>query len=98
MEIGRISDFSIPRPAPLSGPTETQPKASFSDFLGQALSSVVTTDAADKQTGFGTLLDTVPDIHTATIAAQEAEIALNLTLQIRNKIIESYQEIMRMQI
>ncbi|MDR0381181.1 MAG: flagellar hook-basal body complex protein FliE [Oscillospiraceae bacterium] len=98
MEVGRISGFSIPRPAPLSEPAETMTQATFSDFLGRALSSVVATDAADKQTGFGTLLDTVSDIHTATIAAQEAEIALNLTLQIRNKIIEAYQEIMRMQI
>ncbi|MDR2671145.1 MAG: flagellar hook-basal body complex protein FliE [Oscillospiraceae bacterium] len=98
MEISRISGFSIPRPAPLSAPAETPSRATFSDFLGEALSSVVSTDAADKQTGLGTLLDTVPDIHTATIAAQEAEIALNLTLQIRNKIIEAYQEIMRMQI
>ena len=38
------------------------------------------------------------DLHTAMIAVQKASLALELTLQVRNKAIESYQEIMRMQL
>jgi len=40
----------------------------------------------------------VEDFHTAMIAVQKASLALDLTLQVRNKAIESYQEIMRMQV
>ncbi|HHX41794.1 MAG TPA: flagellar hook-basal body complex protein FliE [Armatimonadetes bacterium] len=40
----------------------------------------------------------VEDLHTAMIAVQKASLALELTLQVRNKAIESYQEIMRMQL
>jgi flagellar hook-basal body complex protein FliE len=31
------------------------------------------------------------------LAAQKASLSLNLTVEVRNKVIESYQEIMRMQ-
>lgn len=38
------------------------------------------------------------DIHEAMIAMQKASTALQFTVQVRNKIIEAYQEIMKMQV
>lgn len=38
------------------------------------------------------------DIHSVLLAAEEARLALELTVQVRNKLIESYQEINRMQL
>ncbi|MCR8642196.1 flagellar hook-basal body complex protein FliE [Paenibacillus sp. N1-5-1-14] len=38
------------------------------------------------------------DVHQLTIAAQTSALALETTVQIRNKVIEAYQDIMRMQI
>jgi flagellar hook-basal body complex protein FliE len=38
------------------------------------------------------------DLHEVTIAAQKASIAVQLTTQIRDKAVEAYQEMMRMQI
>lgn len=38
------------------------------------------------------------DIHSAVIAAEKAGLALQLGVTVRNKIVEAYQEIMRMQI
>ena len=40
----------------------------------------------------------VDDISQVVIAGQKAELALQLTLQVRNKAISAYQELMRMQI
>jgi len=37
------------------------------------------------------------DLHRAIIALEKANLALGLTVQVRNKVIEAYQEIMRMQ-
>ncbi|ANE47536.1 hypothetical protein SY83_16010 [Paenibacillus swuensis] len=37
------------------------------------------------------------DVHQVMIASQKAELGLQLTSQIRNKVIEAYQEIMRTQ-
>jgi flagellar hook-basal body complex protein FliE len=38
------------------------------------------------------------DIHSVIIAAEKADIMLQLTTEVRNKIVEAYREIMRMQI
>ena len=37
------------------------------------------------------------ELHTTVLAAEKAEIAFDLGLQVRNKIVSAYQEIMRMQ-
>ena len=38
------------------------------------------------------------DLHEVMIASQKASITLNATMEIRNKVIEAYQEIMRMSV
>jgi flagellar hook-basal body complex protein FliE len=35
-------------------------------------------------------------LHQSVIAMQEASVAFNLMVQVRNKLVESYQELMRM--
>ena len=39
--------------------------------------------------------ESIPDV---MIAAEKADIALRLMLQVRNKVIDAYQEIMKMQV
>lgn len=38
------------------------------------------------------------DLHDVMIAGEKASVAMQLTLQIRNKMVEAYQEVMRMQV
>ncbi|MDI6717092.1 MAG: flagellar hook-basal body complex protein FliE [Actinomycetota bacterium] len=38
------------------------------------------------------------DIHDVMVEVEKANVALQLTIQLRNKVIEAYQEVMRMQI
>lgn len=38
------------------------------------------------------------DLHDVMISAEKASVALQLTLQVRNKLVEAYQEVMRMQV
>ena len=40
----------------------------------------------------------VENVHQAMIALEEANIVLQFTSQVRNKVVEAYQEIMRMQV
>ncbi|MGB3261796.1 flagellar hook-basal body complex protein FliE, partial [Paenisporosarcina sp.] len=40
----------------------------------------------------------VKDIHEVMIASQKASLSLQLTVQVRNKVVEAYQEVMRMQL
>ncbi len=37
------------------------------------------------------------ELHTVVLATQKAELAFELGLQVRNKVVQAYQEIMRMQ-
>lgn len=78
-------------------PSKTQSGASFSEIFNRSLSNVAGSDYADKTTNIGLLTGEIENLHTATMAAERAEIMLNLTVQVRNKVIEGYQEIMRMQ-
>ncbi|MEE2754693.1 MAG: flagellar hook-basal body complex protein FliE, partial [Candidatus Latescibacterota bacterium] len=40
----------------------------------------------------------ITDLHQVMIAGQEAGIALDLMIEIRNRVMESFQEIMRIQV
>ena len=40
----------------------------------------------------------VTDVHQVMVAVEEAGIALDLMLEIRNKVLEGYQELIRMQV
>jgi flagellar hook-basal body complex protein FliE len=72
----------------------------FGSFLNEAMNSLDTqyqkVESLDKAFMKGEL--SITDAHQLTIAAEQALIALETTVQIRNKAIEAYQEIMRMQI
>ena len=38
------------------------------------------------------------DVHQVMIASQEASVALNLAIQVRNKLVDGYQELMRVSV
>ena len=42
------------------------------------------------------MLDGTGDVHEAVIALQRADVMLQLTVQIRNKLVQAYQDVMRM--
>ncbi len=71
--------------------------APFSQYLNEAMANVVGADYVNKTANVGLLTGTLDNMHTAAIAGEKAEVMLNLTMQVRNKVVESYQEVMRMQ-
>jgi flagellar hook-basal body complex protein FliE len=76
----------------------SQPGISFETVLGQALAGV--NDLQQQATALNEKLASgqLQYIHQASVMAEKATLALELTLQIRNKALEAYQEILRMQI
>ena len=86
------------RTAPFYTAAPAEKGISFSALFRQALEQAAGADLADRVSGIKAVAGGDTDIHSAVIDAQKAEIALNLTIQIRNKAVEAYQEIMRMQI
>lgn len=71
---------------------------SFQDFLKESLSQVnnLQVDAENKNVLLAT--GKIENIHDVTIASSKAKLALDLTLAVRNKVVDAYREIMRMQV
>ncbi|WP_350344946.1 flagellar hook-basal body complex protein FliE [Proteinivorax tanatarense] len=72
--------------------------STFSTYLGDAIGKVnnLEKQADDLTNKFASGEDV--DIHNVMIAAEKANIAMQLTVQIQNKLVEAYNELMRMQI
>lgn len=70
----------------------------FKDLLAEAVTRVNQTDASSIQGNIDLVTNGEADLHTIMINAEKADIALQYTLQIRNKLLDAYNEIMRMQV
>jgi len=73
-------------------------KIPFADYLKQALDSTNNLILESEQISNDFAAGITDNIHAVQIAADKADTALQFTLQIRNKIMDAYSEIMRMQI
>lgn len=71
---------------------------SFSNYFKDALNEVNELQMMGDEYKELLVTGDVDNLHDVTIAAEKANISLQLTLGIRNKIVEAYKEIMRMQI
>ena len=70
----------------------------FGDLLNNALTQLSTQQAQAEKLTEQFVLGEVSDVHQVMIAAEKVSLGLELVVQTRNKVIEAYQEIMRMQI
>ncbi len=85
---------------PVSTPAATAPSSSpdgFIDSLGQLLENAEGSGEA-ANTAVEQMLDGKGEVHDAMIALQRAEFALQFTVQVRNKLVQAYQDIMRMSV
>ncbi len=99
MELGNIT--LLPIGVNTSGKIVEKKKniyENFSDVLKDAISNLNTLqkDADQKMVDFAK--GEIENIHDVTIAVSKADIALSLAIEIRNRILEAYREITRMQI
>ncbi|MFO7302588.1 MAG: flagellar hook-basal body complex protein FliE [Acidobacteriota bacterium] len=69
----------------------------FAEALGELIRTV---DGAtgEANVAINRMLDGTGDVHEAMIAMQRAEQMLELTVQVRNKLVQAYQEVMRMSV
>ncbi|MBE7487685.1 MAG: flagellar hook-basal body complex protein FliE [Candidatus Omnitrophica bacterium] len=80
------------------GAPESTGSASFRDLLEKSLGEVnnLQSVAEEKISKFAT--GEVTDLKDVMVAVEDANLAFQFTLQIRNKIVEAYQEISRLQV
>lgn len=70
----------------------------FADVLEQAISDFRSLEATNQQNNFLLATGGMENLHGVMIDLEKADIALQFTLQVRNRIMEAYHEIMRMQL
>ena len=103
MAIPSISAFQTSLLSPVAtkiNPTASSPadaQKQFADYLKESINSVNTSqnqaDGLAQKLANGENVD----LQQVMVAAQKASITLQTTMEVRNKVVEAYQEIMRMQ-
>jgi flagellar hook-basal body complex protein FliE len=78
--------------------TQAVQGVSFGDVLNQFVSEVNDKQIASGQAVNDLLSGKEIPLHQAMIAMQEAGVAFQLMVEVRNKLLEGYQELMRMQV
>ena len=73
-------------------------KGTFGSFLTQAVADINSKQIEAGKTLSGMLSGQNVSLHETMIAMEEAGVAFQLMVEVRNRLLESYQEIMRMQI
>lgn len=86
-------DLTRSQPAAKDG-TGTQ----FADMLGDYLRGVSGTQSQADNLAMRLATGDDVDVHDAVLATEEASLAFQYTLQVRNKLVDAYQEVMRMQV
>ena len=100
MDIARIAMVGAPQ-QPVSvqlSPELPGNSGSFATLLQQSLERVngLQHDADAAARAFA--LGQAPSVHDTMIAMEKADLSLRLTTKVRNKVVEAYQDIMRMQV
>lgn len=105
LQTGSMSDaksLKIEQPSqPLSsGASVTNPAGNvdFADTLKQAIDKVNTLQKASDKGMQDLATGKTDNVAEVMIAAEKADIALRVMVQVRNKVIDAYNEIMRMQV
>jgi flagellar hook-basal body complex protein FliE len=85
----------IPVPAaPGSGNAGT----SFSDVLSGAINEVESSRASAAKSVNQFLSGEGDDLHSTVLASQRADLEFQMFMQVRNKVVSAYQEVMKMQL
>jgi flagellar hook-basal body complex protein FliE len=79
-------------------PKEQQDGSVFSEILGNAIEQVNNLQSQAGDEVQKVMNGDATDIHTAMIAVQKADVSFQMMMQVRNKLVSAYQEIMKLQV
>lgn len=97
MQINGISDI-VSKIDSIGSAKKAQNESSFTDILSEAINSAQESESSVLDENVALLTGETDDLHTPVLEAQKAELALDLAIQIRNKVIGAYHEVMNMQV
>lgn len=91
--IGSLGNLSLGNQLTIQKSSENN--GEFSNILNDLINNVNVTQQAKDNDILNIARGTADDLHTITINAQKSELALLTAVQVRNKILDSYNELMR---
>lgn len=97
--IANVAPLTLPQLTPATssaGHSSGQP-GEFQKVLTGAINQVESLNNNASQSVQKFLRGDNEELHTTILATQKAELAFQLGLQVRNKVVDAYQEIMKMQ-
>jgi flagellar hook-basal body complex protein FliE len=97
-EIPQAELQQIPMAVPSQGTGVARPVGGFEDVLGQMVSEVNQRQAVATDKVQGLLSGQEVSLHETMVSMEEASLSFQLMVEVRNKLLESYQELMRMQV
>ncbi|HRK20974.1 MAG TPA: flagellar hook-basal body complex protein FliE [Fimbriimonadaceae bacterium] len=96
MKIHALTQTQLGLQKPAAGNKETG--GDFAQTLMDVMKEVNQSQLHGREMQNALMTNQPVEIHDVMIAMEQASIAMNLTLQVRNKLLEAYQEISRTQI
>ena len=81
-----------------AGAAAGQPNGQFGNSMMSALDGLNASQGSADNMAIKAATGDISDVHNYTIAAAEANLATEFTVQMRNRIVETFNEIMRMQV
>jgi flagellar hook-basal body complex protein FliE len=93
-----VQMISMPQTAPAEAASSAGGTGAFQSMLEGMIGKVEQTHTQANQAVQNFLNGGDEELHSVALAAQRADLQFNLFLQVRNKAVSAYQEIMRMQI
>jgi len=93
-QVGRISSPAIDK----TTPTDRVTAPGFSDMFEKFVRGVDYKKKVSAKETQDLILGKSDNIHEAVVKSEEAKVAFNLMIEVRNKLVDSYKELMRMQV
>jgi flagellar hook-basal body complex protein FliE len=90
--------IAVPQAAPIGASNATGGTGAFQSLLEGMIGNVEQSQTQATQAAQNFLSGGDEELHSVALAAQRADLQFNLFLQVRNKAVSAYQEIMRMQV
>jgi flagellar hook-basal body complex protein FliE len=97
-ELQQLSSINSDSPLQTSGAVSAGSGASFENMLGGLVNDVAQKQASAGSAVTGLLSGQNVSLHQAMISMEEANVSFQMMVEVRNRLLDSYQELMRMQI
>ncbi len=97
--VGQLTLKTAPLPdRPLIAEGEAVEESSFREIVKGFIEQVNQQQIEKDEITAGFLAGQIEDVHTAMVAMEKANISFQFLLEVRNKLLESYRDVMRMQV